>query len=93
MDGDLVPEQPIELVRKGAFARIPMIIGNTRDEGFYSLPITVNGSLTPREFIDLSHPEPISDELLDAIVEAYPDVPQMGSPFGTGNETFDEPSP
>jgi hypothetical protein len=32
VDGDLVPEQPIQAVRKGAFARMPIMIGNTRDE-------------------------------------------------------------
>jgi para-nitrobenzyl esterase len=32
VDGDVVPEQPIEAIRRGAAARIPLLIGTTLDE-------------------------------------------------------------
>jgi acetylcholinesterase len=31
-------------------------------------------------------------ELIDRLLDLYPDEPELGSPFGTGNETFGRPA-
>ena len=43
-------------------------------------------------FVELIDASPyLSDTILDRLLELYPDDPSLGSPYGTGNETFGLP--
>jgi para-nitrobenzyl esterase len=51
VDGDLIPEQPLEAIRRGAAARIPLLIGTTLDE--WKLFRVIDQGLFPMSEVDL----------------------------------------
>ncbi|KAK7051297.1 hypothetical protein VNI00_004797 [Paramarasmius palmivorus] len=95
-DGFL-PDLPSRLYEQGSFARIPFIAGTQLDEGTSFIPPTgLNFTdATMRQFILVIYAPPLPPYTLadlsgvaDKLVALYPDIPALGSPFGTGNETF-----
>lgn len=48
----------------------------------------IRAGLLERLVHPLGYPNPGAEEAVDKILELYPDIPALGSPFGTGNETF-----
>ncbi|KAJ6606330.1 extracellular triacylglycerol lipase precursor [Mycena vulgaris] len=63
------------------------------DEGTLFVPLETNSSDVIHDYIIVpSTPSPKGQDALEAaadrILELYPNDPSMGSPFGTGNETF-----
>ncbi|WWC86705.1 uncharacterized protein L201_001582 [Kwoniella dendrophila CBS 6074] len=87
IDGDLIPKSPYELLEEGSFAKISFITGNVKDEGTEFIPpsITDPEALSIPEAIE---PNGLPGGLQQQLAEAYPNDPAIGSPFGTGNETF-----
>ncbi|KAJ8523236.1 hypothetical protein ONZ45_g337 [Pleurotus djamor] len=81
----LLPDYPSRLYAQGKFTRIPTLLGTNLDEPVNSTEQVKTGLL------ELFR-GPVSDFALDRFAEKllrlYPDVPALGSPFGTGNETF-----
>ncbi|KAJ7491235.1 extracellular triacylglycerol lipase precursor, partial [Mycena latifolia] len=72
---------------------LPVMIGSNKDEGTIFVPQDTNSSDTIRNYIIVpSTPSPGGQSALEAaadrILELYPGDPSLGSPFGTGNETF-----
>ncbi|KAK1927549.1 Carboxylesterase [Papiliotrema laurentii] len=90
VDGDLIPDSPHKLLAEGKFARIPYISGNNRDEGTGFVPATLpdNPTLIALAFSTLEPRNLQPDVLSELFTSVYPNVPALGSPFGTGNETF-----
>ncbi|ESK89102.1 extracellular triacylglycerol lipase precursor [Moniliophthora roreri MCA 2997] len=93
--GGLFPELPSEILKKDQFSKIPFITGNTLDEGtLFTAPINITNEGTLREALignltlSPGHSSPELDAAVDAILELYPDIPALGCPFNTGNETF-----
>ncbi|EJD02497.1 esterase 1 [Fomitiporia mediterranea MF3/22] len=91
--GGIIPDLPSKLFKKGQFSRIPFISGTNLDEGTLFIPTTFNSTEQLREWVisntsspvvTMSGPDPVADEIL----KLYPDIPALGSPYGTGNETF-----
>ncbi|KAL1407841.1 hypothetical protein Q8F55_007277 [Vanrija albida] len=93
IDGDLIPTHPYDIIKSGKFAKMPMIMGTTGDEGtaFVPLPITPPNEAANVQFIKTLGPTPLADQFSDKIFKAYPNDPAMGSPFNTGNQTFGLP--
>ncbi|KAK1222241.1 hypothetical protein PQX77_014874 [Marasmius sp. AFHP31] len=97
--GGFLPERPSKLFEKGIFARIPFIAGTNLDEGTFIVPHDPNmdygeQALRQGSLFTLSPPDVSAQEVaaaVDRILELYPDVPALGSPFNTGNETFGLP--
>ncbi|KAJ6463699.1 extracellular triacylglycerol lipase precursor [Mycena vitilis] len=90
--GGLIPELPSELVAEGHFSRVPFISGTNLDEGTLFVDPSVNTTDDLRMYIASQLPG-ISDPVqmnatVDRMMELYPDIPALGSPFGTGNATF-----
>ncbi|KAJ4485323.1 esterase 1 [Lentinula aciculospora] len=96
-EGGFMPELPSLLLAKGTFARIPFISGTNLDEGTAFIPST--GNYTTEVITDLlvanfSPPavSSISENQLENaaahLLQLYPDIPALGSPFNTGNDTF-----
>ncbi|KAG7445275.1 esterase 1 [Guyanagaster necrorhizus] len=91
----LIPDLPTHLWAKGEFATIPFIAGSNLDEG--TLGLSTNTSFTDeviRDYIQTTYsafPPYISDDILDQLLELYPDDPSLGLPYGTGNDTFGLP--
>ncbi|KAJ3875865.1 extracellular triacylglycerol lipase precursor [Lentinula edodes] len=80
-EGGFIPELPSLLFAKGTFAKIPFISGTNLDEGTSFTPPTVN--YTTELIMDL-----LLENATMRLLELYPDVPALGSPFNTGNNTF-----
>ncbi|KAJ7292498.1 extracellular triacylglycerol lipase precursor [Mycena rebaudengoi] len=90
--GGLIPELPSVLFKKGKFARLPFIAGTNLDEGTAFIPQDTNSTAQIHDgCLSLFTPS-VSPSLLElsiqAVLKLYPDVPALGSPFNTGNETF-----
>ncbi|CAK5278646.1 unnamed protein product [Mycena citricolor] len=90
--GGLIPDLPSRLLAQGKFSRIPFIAGTNLDEGtlFTSQTLNstaaVNASLIPGRLPSVS-PAVLQSSVTE-LLKLYPDVPALGSPFGTGNNTF-----
>ncbi|KAJ3910399.1 esterase 1, partial [Lentinula edodes] len=96
-EGGFMPELPSLLFANGTFAKIPFISGTNLDEGTVFIPPTNNYTAELiTEFIIANYSPPavptISESQLEnataSLLELYPDVPALGSPFNTGNDTF-----
>ncbi|RDB17235.1 Lipase 1 [Hypsizygus marmoreus] len=89
----LFPDIPSKLFARGQFARIPFIAGTVLDEGTVFTPRTINSSSKFRDAIIANFSPPLTTpsdlrRSVDRLFKLYPDVPALGSPFNTGNETF-----
>ncbi|KAF9457905.1 esterase 1 [Collybia nuda] len=89
----LFPDIPSKLFAKGHFARLPFIAGTNLDEGTLFTPITLTSEDLIRQSIIANFSPPIVAEsklesTADRLLQLYPDIPALGSPFNTGNETF-----
>ncbi|KAH8824530.1 extracellular triacylglycerol lipase precursor [Flagelloscypha sp. PMI_526] len=90
--GGLIPDFPSQVPYTSA---MPLIVGSNKDEGTLFVPVAeVNSSEQIREWIlDGSTPagprgEAAMKSAVNHMFELYPNDPALGSPFGTGNETF-----
>ncbi|KAG6809174.1 hypothetical protein H0H92_001307 [Tricholoma furcatifolium] len=91
--GGLYPDIPSRLFARGEFARIPFITGCNLDEGTLFTPRTLTTEDQVRAQIITNFTPPIvSTQTLDNVVDElfilYPNIPALGSPYNTGNETF-----
>ncbi|KAJ7857231.1 extracellular triacylglycerol lipase precursor [Mycena leptocephala] len=90
--GGLIPDVPSVLFKCGQFARLPFIAGTNLDEGTSFTDPTVNSSVGISESLVAQYSPSASPRALDrsilTLLKLYPDIPSLGSPFNTGNETF-----
>lgn len=85
VDGNVIPDNPANLMAQGKMYRVPTIAGSNNDEGTLFGLTSLNASTTAdfesyfgRFFTELTQPT------LDGLAQVYPDDPSQGSPFGTG---------
>ncbi|KAJ8518546.1 hypothetical protein ONZ45_g4385 [Pleurotus djamor] len=89
----LIPDVPSKVLGRLKFADIPIITGVNLDEGTGLTPESINSTQAIRERIlswysgSAPNTERLS-RLVDVLLDLYPDIPALGSPYGTGNETF-----
>ncbi|KII90741.1 hypothetical protein PLICRDRAFT_683700 [Plicaturopsis crispa FD-325 SS-3] len=94
IDGSLFPDYPSKLIAKGQYAKLPFISGTNVDEGTGSLDgnityttlilrVAIVGTYSPALEGDAQ-----LDSAIDKLLQLYPDDPSIGSPYGTGNQTF-----
>ena len=88
--GGIVPARPSQIKPQGS---LPTLFGSNLDEGALFTPQTIDSATEIEDsLIALVSPPVVSPETLAAtiarVLELYPDVPALGSPFGTGNATF-----
>ncbi|OBZ70762.1 Lipase 2 [Grifola frondosa] len=93
--GGIVPDLPSNLLATGHFSRIPFIAGTNLDEGTSFVPTDVATDEEVRDLIISSAFPTITGQAppdltiaADILLKLYPDNPALGSPFGTGNDTF-----
>ncbi|KAK7040281.1 hypothetical protein VNI00_009748 [Paramarasmius palmivorus] len=90
------PELASSMYAKGQFSRIPFISGANLDEAAAQLTFpNISSSDTIFNAIITNYTtnaDGTGDDALQAaanqLLELYPDVPALGSPYNTGNETF-----
>ncbi|KAH7881231.1 esterase 1 [Lentinula edodes] len=96
-EGGFMPELPSLRFANGTFAKIPFISGTNLDEGTVFIPPTNNYTAELiTEFIIANYSPPVVPTVSESqlenatarLLELYPDVPALGSPFNTGNDTF-----
>jgi len=95
--GGLFPEIASKLINAGHFARLPFMAGTNLDEGTL---FTSSGLLTSADIkasLIAMYSPPLVDpavlqDAVNTLLELYPDIPAVGSPFNTGNETFGLPT-
>ena len=88
--GGIVPARPSQIIPQGD---LPTLFGANLDEGALFAPQTIDSTAEVQDILTaLVSPPVVSPETLAAtiarVLELYPDVPALGSPFGTGDETF-----
>ncbi|KAH8111494.1 esterase 1 [Phellopilus nigrolimitatus] len=91
--GGIIPDLPSKLFPNGEFAHIPFIAGTNLDEGTLFIPPTLNSSALLSTWLvanttPTTVPPAKYHAVIDTILELYPDILALGSPFGTGNDTF-----
>lgn len=89
--GGLLPDRPSRLAQR---SRLPALIGSNLDEGTLFVPQDVTAPDQITSFLTqfttpttLVSPLALA-ETLEGVLNLYADVPALGSPFGTGNNTF-----
>ncbi|KAL1708378.1 Alpha/Beta hydrolase protein [Schizophyllum commune] len=94
IDGEIIPDAPSKLTDEGKIAPIAFIQGDVRDEGTtFVYPNTIDNTTALWDFLQQNyHNFSVSlfaNDTSKAQLEAlYPEDPALGSPYGTGNETF-----
>ncbi|KAI1795283.1 extracellular triacylglycerol lipase precursor [Ganoderma leucocontextum] len=90
----LLPDLPSKLLAAGHFSKIPFMAGTVLDEGTDFVPVQISTDEQLVEFIVVAN-NPFAPSLtpqfqtdVATLLTLYPDNPALGSPFGTGNETF-----
>ncbi|KAL0961016.1 hypothetical protein HGRIS_006008 [Hohenbuehelia grisea] len=87
--GGFLPAQPSQLFAQGKHVRIPVISGTNLDEGTSFAPSETNSTKSIVDWMKtLFRPTRALDRALPGLLERYPDIPALGSPHNTGNETF-----
>ncbi|KAJ7659591.1 extracellular triacylglycerol lipase precursor [Mycena polygramma] len=93
--GGLIPDLPSKLFDAGHFARLPFISGTVLDEGSLFVSLSINSTEEIKEQIlsnftvsSSSGPSADLETAADDILQLYPDLPELGSPYNTGNDTF-----
>ncbi|GAA98067.1 uncharacterized protein L969DRAFT_72226 [Mixia osmundae IAM 14324] len=84
-DDKLFSGLPFDLFKAGKFSKVPVLSGTNTDEGTlfaYNTNITSEGSF--KRYLTGTFPHLTPDQL-DTIVKTYPQNPDIGSPYGTGN--------
>ncbi|RPD53636.1 extracellular triacylglycerol lipase precursor [Lentinus tigrinus ALCF2SS1-7] len=90
----LVPDLPSKLLAAGKFSKIPFIAGTNLDEGTDFTPTAISTDEQVIEFITVddqpftTNPPAKFQQDVATLLQLYPDNAALGSPFGTGNETF-----
>ncbi|KAK0438131.1 extracellular triacylglycerol lipase precursor [Armillaria borealis] len=86
----LFPDLPSRLFPTGQFARLPFIAGTNLDEGTVFDPPTLNYTEEViRSIVNANYSPPtVPTDVMDELMNLYPDDPAEGSPYNTGNETF-----
>ncbi|KAL4259259.1 Carboxylic ester hydrolase [Pleurotus pulmonarius] len=96
IDGDdgLIPDFPSRLYEAGKFAKVPVLSGVNLDEGSVFAPEYTSSSEEIRARLIATYLSSAAvsqaqvEEVVDKLMEIYPDIPALGSPYNTGNETF-----
>ncbi|KAF8334758.1 Alpha/Beta hydrolase protein [Cantharellus anzutake] len=88
VDGFFFRKRAAEEVRRGNVATVPIITGCNLDEGTFFVPHTFNTTGEVGDFLigstyvgNLSVATPEQRKLFKILLELYPDVPAIGSPY------------
>ncbi|OBZ76232.1 Lipase 2 [Grifola frondosa] len=93
--GGVIPDLPSRLLAAGRFSRIPFIAGTNLDEGTTSVQQNTSSDADIIDFMytnfmprNVDTPPASLTAAANNLLVLYPDIPALGSPYNTGNETF-----
>ncbi|KAJ7726929.1 lipase I [Mycena metata] len=90
----LIPALPSDSLKSGAGNKVPFISGSVLDDGtlFVALSSAINSTSQIVDQLNSSFYPCTSESTLqntvDTLLNLYPDIPALGCPFDTGNNTF-----
>ncbi|KAJ7484240.1 extracellular triacylglycerol lipase precursor [Mycena latifolia] len=82
----LIPDLPSKLLSAGKFAHVPFITGANLDEGTAFASTGVNSTKEIYEVFGKTDGE--LPGVINGILNLYPNIPALGAPYNTGDETF-----
>ncbi|CAK9779972.1 alpha/beta-hydrolase [Cutaneotrichosporon oleaginosum] len=88
IDGDIIKDSPAKLLAEGRFARKPFINGQNKDEAALFVNWGVKDEPGLRSMLKTLYPRPVDEATIVAMLQKYPNVPELGAPFNTGSRTF-----
>lgn len=88
--GGLIVDRPSKIKATG---NLPLLHGANLDEGTIATPQGIDSTAEVENMIGAFISPPLVSpvqfaEGIEEMLELYPDIAALGSPFGTGNETF-----
>lgn len=90
VDGDFIQDLGSKELNAGHFAKVPLLLGTTQDEGTWSY-YGVEKINTTAEFLEMASYDGLIQSTANRIAELYPDDPSQGIPSTLigrpGNET------
>ncbi|KAH9824141.1 carboxylesterase [Melampsora americana] len=99
--GSFIDKRPSKRLQNGQFLNMPVLMGTNKDEGtLFAIGAGLNSphNVSDKYFFDyMSNSSILNHEAVDSsvfreVAKLYPDDPEVGSPFETGNKTFGLPS-
>lgn len=94
-EGGLMPDLPSNIWAAGGYTKVPFIAGTHLDDGTQFTPTAAGNELLVRAALTVTqsptvdgHTDAELQSAIDEILALYPNDPALGSPYGTGNETF-----
>lgn len=99
--GSFIDERPSKRLQNDRFLNIPVLMGTNKDEGtLFAIGAALNAPKNDSDeyfFEYMSNSSILNHEAVDSsvfreVAKLYPNDPQVGSPFGTGNQTFGFPA-
>lgn len=85
----IIPDRPSQLIPK---TQLPTMIGTNLDEATLFAPQNIDSVEPIFDFLTGFSPSLLTpfaqNSTIQRILQLYPNVPALGSPFGTGNNTF-----
>ncbi|KAH7310160.1 Alpha/Beta hydrolase protein [Rhexocercosporidium sp. MPI-PUGE-AT-0058] len=86
-DGVTITQSPEDLLTAGKFAKVPFIVGDQEDEGtlFALFQSNLTTSADIENYLSSIYFQSASPQLIQDLVNSYPDDPAAGSPFRTGD--------
>lgn len=89
LDGLFVKEHVSTWMEAGKMNHVPLFVARNRDEGTVFTPgDTKTDEDIKRLVTSVLIPQVLDDNVFRGLLDAYPNNPSEGSPFGTGNNTF-----
>ncbi|KAI0068784.1 esterase 1 [Artomyces pyxidatus] len=95
--GGLISDLASPRLLSGAGGHVPLLAGTNLDEGTAFAPTGISTQSALSSYFASNYtPSPLGPFALDAAIAGifalYPDIPSLGSPYGTGNNTFGLPA-
>ncbi|KAJ7630305.1 carotenoid ester lipase precursor [Roridomyces roridus] len=86
VDGDVLVGDPLVSVAKGQFSKVPLLSGDSDDEGtMFTLPLlNITTSAEAMSYLHSNYLPTATASQMAQIERLYPDDPAQGSPFDTG---------
>lgn len=88
IDGKFIKDFGQKALTNGRFAKIPIILGTTTDEGFGVMGVNTDEQaitqlLSSKRWV-------VNETVARKLLELYPNDPTVGQPYGWGNRTWPE---
>ncbi|KAA8900216.1 Alpha/Beta hydrolase protein [Sphaerosporella brunnea] len=88
VDGDMIRSWPSTATREGRFVKVPLLVGSNTDEGISFGVTGVNTDAEALAQLIASARYVLTTAQAQKLLSLYPNVPALGSPYGTGNRTW-----